>query len=54
MKRCTKTVRVLRLRATDKCARALFGMRRVVDLAWNYCSDPMQMWSVQKVTGSAA
>lgn len=54
MKRCTNTVRVLRLRVADKYTRALSGMARAVGLAWNYCNDPMQMWSVQKVTGSAA
>ncbi len=54
MKRCTIAGRVLWLRVTDEYARALFGMRRAVNLGWNYCSDPMQTWSVQKITGSAA
>ena len=53
MKRCTKVVRALRLRVTEKCAQALSGMGCAVDLVRNDCSDPMQRWSLQKITGSA-
>lgn len=39
MKRCTTTVRTLRVRIKDKHAKALAEMARAVNLTWNYCNE---------------